>query len=167
MCISVFFSDSIALLESDASPSSQQHDPLPATQQRSKNHSPHTPSPNRGARRRKEKIKFGPRRPATRDSAHFKCLMSWEEDLALGAKAKHGPILYAMDKLPEALTSDGMKWEHGECMGMWNVECEKWHWNVRHGNVRSDILLFHSAQFTNMLYFDTWAYFMTTAIRNI
>lgn len=42
-------------------------------------------------------------------SNHHKALRSWEADLALGAKARHGPILYAMDKLQDKLNNDDCK----------------------------------------------------------
>lgn len=41
------------------------------------------------------------------ESAHYKVLMSWELDLALGRNAKHGPILYAIEKFPEKLKCKG------------------------------------------------------------
>lgn len=44
---------------------------------------------------------------AEQESAHYKVLMSWELDLALGRNAKHGPILYAIEKFPEKLKCKG------------------------------------------------------------
>lgn len=34
---------------------------------------------------------------------HYRVLMSWESDYLRGSKATRGPILYAMEKLPEEL----------------------------------------------------------------
>lgn len=39
-------------------------------------------------------------------SNHYKTLQSWEADLALGDMARHGPVLYAIEKLPDKLKSE-------------------------------------------------------------
>ena len=41
------------------------------------------------------------------ESNHHKCLRLWQDDLALGPKARHGPVLYAMDKLQATLQNKG------------------------------------------------------------
>ena len=45
-------------------------------------------------------------RRVERESNHYKSLRSWEGDLALGDMARHGPVLYALDKLQDKLESD-------------------------------------------------------------
>lgn len=48
------------------------------------------------------------RRGPDGESHHHRSLRLWEADLALGDKAKHGPVLYALDKLQDQLQSDCM-----------------------------------------------------------
>ena len=36
---------------------------------------------------------------------HYRVLMSWESDYLRGSKATRGPILYAMEKVPDQLNS--------------------------------------------------------------
>lgn len=41
------------------------------------------------------------------ESTHYKSLKRWEEDVKRGSEAEHGPVLYALDKLPEKLAGNG------------------------------------------------------------
>lgn len=41
------------------------------------------------------------------ESIHFRSLRRWEEDLEKGDRAEHGPVLYAMEKMPEKLCGQG------------------------------------------------------------
>lgn len=51
--------------------------------------------------------KKGRRKIPEDQSSHFKSLKKWEEDLTKGDEAEHGPMLYAMEKMPEKLHGEG------------------------------------------------------------
>lgn len=40
-------------------------------------------------------------------SSHYRLLKKWEQDLCMGLRAKHGPVLFAMEKMPEKLYGEG------------------------------------------------------------